>query len=230
VVPELIPRLKPGLGRHCAEAHLSAGVCPLGQCSAEPTLQGGNKWARRPGTSAGFTLIEVLVALTLSALVVLLAHRVFAAVTDGARRLGEARAALDRQANARRLLTALVGDLDIGLPGSSGFDGKPTGVAFSTWIEDSNGWLERRRIGLGVDGGALTVTGLAAGRLVLTDSVSQLDVDYLLDYGADAPWVRTWQSPVSAPLAIRMRLSRTRCPTLGVACVDTLLFIIGSRG
>ena len=140
----------------------------------------------------------MLVALTLSALVVLLAHRVFAAVTDGAQRLAEARAALDRQANARRLLTALVGDLDIGLPGSSGFNGRPSGVAFSTWIEDSNGWLERRRIGLGVDGGALTVRGLAGGPLVLADSVVQLDVDYLLDYGVVAPWVRTWQSPVSA--------------------------------
>jgi len=230
VVPERIPRLKPGLGRHCAEAHSRERVCPLGQRRAEPTLQGGNKWARPPGTPAGFTLIEMLVALTLSALVVLLAHRVFAAVTDGAQRLAEARAALDRQANARRLLTALVGDLDIGLPGSSGFNGRPSGVAFSTWIEDSNGWLERRRIGLGVDGGALTVRGLAGGPLVLADSVSQLDVDYLLDYGADAPWVRTWQSPVSAPLAIRIRLSRARCVTGNDICVDTLLMIVGPRG
>src|SRR2546430_14962450 len=37
VSASVVPRLKPGLGKHCAEAH-----CPSGQRCAEPTLQGGN--------------------------------------------------------------------------------------------------------------------------------------------------------------------------------------------
>ena len=62
----------------------------------------------------GFTLIEVMVALALSALVVLLAHRMLTGVADGATRLTEARRALDREANARRWLVAAFGSLDAG--------------------------------------------------------------------------------------------------------------------
>ena len=72
-------------------------------------LQGAGTHAPRRGgaccaptsTVAGFTLIEVLVALTIGAIVVLLAHELFGAVADRGRTLTVARAALDRSANAR---------------------------------------------------------------------------------------------------------------------------------
>ena len=54
----------------------------------------------------GFTLIEVLVALTISAVVLLLAHQLFTGIVDGGRSLVAARAQLDRAANARRWLAA----------------------------------------------------------------------------------------------------------------------------
>jgi hypothetical protein len=166
----------------------------------------------------------VLLALTLSGLVVLMAQRVFAGVTDGARRLSEAQEALDRRANVGRLLVALVGSLDIGTSQSAGFDGRPDHVTFSTWALDGHGWPEQRRVTLRLVNAALVAEGLGSGSIALADTVAALDFDYLLEYGTDAVWVRTWQSPVSAPLAIRMRVARAQ----GV--VDTLLLIAGPRG
>jgi prepilin-type N-terminal cleavage/methylation domain-containing protein len=170
---------------------------------------------------AGFTLIEVLVALTLSALVVLIAHRVFTGVVDGSTRLQTARTALDREANARRTLTEMFGSLDVGTEGAGGFAGRPERVEFATWQRVPEGWLERRRVVLGVEGGALFArTDIS---IVLRDSVRGVEFDYLLEPGMNAAWVREWISPVSAPVAVRMRVARA-------AAVDTLLFIVGSRG
>ncbi len=184
------------------------------------------EWTRamRVDARRGFTLVEVLLALALGGLVVLMAQRVFAGVSDGAHRLSQAQEALDRQANARRLLVGLVGSLDIGTSQSAGFDGRPNQVTFSTWVVSPEGWPVRRRVSLRLASGALVAEGLDAAAIVLADSVAALDVDYLLDYGAEATWVRNWQSPVSAPLVLRMRIARAE------SVVDTLLLVAGPRG
>jgi prepilin-type N-terminal cleavage/methylation domain-containing protein len=169
----------------------------------------------------GFTLIEVMIALTLSALVVLVAHRIFTGVVDGATRLRDARTALDREANARRLLTEAFGSLDIGTEGAGGFAGRPERVEFTTWQRVATGWLERRRVTLGAEGGVLVARSDRS--IALRDSVSRVEFDYLLEPGANAAWVREWISPVSAPVAVRVRITR-------IAVVDTLLFIVGPRG
>lgn len=161
----------------------------------------------------GFTLIEVMIALALSGLVVLLAHQVFTGVVDGAERLGHARTALDREANGRRSLTEMFGSLDIGTEGG-GFTGGPAQAEFTTWERVPEGWLERRRVVLRAE----------AGTFLAWDEVSGVEFDYLLEPGASATWVREWISPVSAPVAVRVRIARGR------AGVDTLLFIVGSRG
>jgi len=170
---------------------------------------------------AGFTLIEVMIALALSALVVLLAHRIFAGVVDGAQGLQAARTALDRDANAHRALTEMFGSLDIGTEGAGGFAGRPERVEFTTWQRVPTGWLERRRVVFGVEGGVLVAHSDQS--LALQDSVSRVNFDYLLEPGANAAWVREWISPVSAPVAVRVRIAR-------IGAVDTLLFIVGSRG
>jgi len=178
----------------------------------------------------GFTLIEVMVALTLGALVVLLAHRIFTGVTDGSVRLAEARAALDREASARRLLAAVVGSIDIGRAGAGDFRGEPHGATFSTWYQSPAGWLEPRRVTLALGGDAVVLHGLADEPVRLADSVTSLDLDYLLDYGAGEAWVRTWSSTVSAPVAVRVRTTKTGNGKGERGKVDTLLLIVGTRG
>jgi hypothetical protein len=155
-----------------------------------------------------------MISLALAALVVLLAHRIFAGVVQGAQNLDVARRSLDREENARRSLTEMFGSLDVGTEGAGGFSGRPNRVEFATWQRVPAGWLERRRVVLDAENGTL---------VALAESVTDVEFDYLLEPGANAAWVREWISPVSAPVAIRMRIVRA-------ATTDTLLFIVGSRG
>src|SRR5689334_11538926 len=100
--------------------------------------------------TAGFTLIEVLVALTIGSIVVLVAHQLFVGIADQGKTLTEARATVDRAANARRWLDATFLSLDVGTEGAGGFDGRPDRVSFSTWLLTPDGWFERRVVSLGI--------------------------------------------------------------------------------
>jgi prepilin-type N-terminal cleavage/methylation domain-containing protein len=166
----------------------------------------------------GFTLVEIMVALTLSAMVLVLAHRVLAGIVDGSARLATVRTNLDREMNARRWLTEAFGSLD------APFAGRQQQVEFSTAQLVSSGWLEPRRVLLGRSGDSLVASLDGEGRVVLARGVSSVAFDYLLDPGAEAKWVREWISPVSAPLAVRIRIAKSR----GV--IDTLLLFVGPRG
>jgi prepilin-type N-terminal cleavage/methylation domain-containing protein len=179
----------------------------------------------------GFTLIEVMVALTIGAVVVVLAHRLFGAVAHGGRALTTARTALDRAANARRWLDATFLSLDVGTDGASGFDGRPDHVAFTTWLLTADGWFERRQVTLGMEHGRLRAMVTPERPIALADSVTDVQFDYLLEPGAKSRWVREWVSPVSAPVAVRIRMTKAGNGNRDTgSVVDTLLFLIKERG
>jgi len=179
----------------------------------------------------GFTLIELIVALTIGAVVVLLAHQLFAAVADRGKSLMAARTALDHTANARRWLDAAFLSLDVGTDGASGFEGRADHVLFTTWLLTPDGWFERRTVSLARQDEQLVATVTPGLAIALIDRIDDVGFDYLLEPGADSKWVREWMSPVSAPVAIRMRLTRERWVRDETpAIVDTLLFLIKDRG
>lgn len=174
----------------------------------------------------GFTLIEVLVALVVTATIALLAHGLFAAAADGAHRLELARRRLDRTGNARDVLREAFLALDVGADSAGPFEGEPHRVRFTTWLPVPGGWNERRTVVLGTRDGQWTADiGTDAGeRIVLADSVTAVGLDYLLDLGAGEHWVGDWHSAVSAPLAVRVRVTR-----VGGAS-DTSLYLVKPRG
>lgn len=176
-------------------------------------------------SARGFTLIEVMIALTLSALVALLAHLIFSGVVDGVARLDAARAALDRSANARRWLIEVFGSLQAGVDSAGPFEGHPDQVGFASWQRVAPSGLGRDRILLHQVGDTLVAQD-GHRLLVLADSVSSVAFDYLLEPGANATWAREWLSPVSAPLAVRIRVAYQGFP----ARADTVLILIGGRG
>jgi prepilin-type N-terminal cleavage/methylation domain-containing protein len=189
----------------------------------KPALQGGDR--------RGFTLIEVIVALTIGALVVLVAHQLFAAVAERGRTLVAARTTLDRTANAHRWLQAMFLSLDVGTDAAGGFDGRPEHATFSTWLLTPDGWFERRQVALSADQARLEAAVTPGAPIALVDSVADLQLDYLLEPGAESRWVREWVSPVSAPVAVRMRIAKTGCGMRDARCVvDTLLFLVKERG
>lgn len=172
-------------------------------------------------TRRGFTLIEVLVALTIASLVVVAAHRIFTGVADGAKALAAERQDLDRRSNARRWLKATLLSLE------PPFDGRTTRVSFISWQLTPGGWFEQEPVEL-VHEGSRFIAHHGGATLQLADGVTDLAFDYLLEPGVDSKWVREWVSPVSAPVAIRLRIGG--CGRRDTACVDTLLFLVKERG
>jgi prepilin-type N-terminal cleavage/methylation domain-containing protein len=179
-------------------------------------------------TPRGFTLIEVMVALVLTGMIALLAHRIFAAALDGSDHLQRAVRSLDREQNARRLLSAMLLSVAVGTgPGDAAFEGDPEKVRFTAWLETPEGWFERKPVELSLEAGRLLVAIPPEPPVVLRDSVTILEFDYLLELGAHSHWVSEWMSPVTAPLAVRLRMTRR----LGSGSVaDTMLYLIKARG
>ena len=169
----------------------------------------------------GFTLIEVVVALAIGGVLLLIASQVFSGVTSTTRELNVARTALDRQVNAERWLASVFLSVEAGQD-AGGFAGHPNYAEFSAWIRAPDGWYARHRIAVEICQDRLMAIS-NSDSIVLADSVRGLDLDYLLEPGADARWAREWVSPVTAPLAIRLRIRRA-------SRADTLLFVIGERG
>src|SRR6266705_3222321 len=128
----------------------------------KPALQGRD-------TRRGFTLIEVIAALTIGALVVALAARLFAAVGDAGRELRAVRIALDREANARRWLAATFLSLDVGLQAGP-FQGRRDQMAFSSWQLTPGGWFARHPVTLAVHGGRLVAAVALSDSVTLADS------------------------------------------------------------
>lgn len=160
----------------------------------------------------GFTLIEVLVAVAVASLVIVAAHRIFTGVADGAKAIAISRESLDREVNARRWLKATFLSLE------PPFEGRTDRASFTSWQLTSGGWLEPQP----------TVLAQEEDQFVGMRGVSAVAFEYLLDPGADSKWVREWISPVSAPLAVRLRIAG--CGRRDAGCVDTLLFLIKERG
>ncbi|HET7602827.1 MAG TPA: prepilin-type N-terminal cleavage/methylation domain-containing protein [Gemmatimonadales bacterium] len=171
---------------------------------------------------AGFTLIELLVAIAVAGTVLLLAHALFGAVESGVLRARGTNVEIESEAAGMSWMEEVFHSVEIGRPPDGAFEGSASAVAFTGYLRTPGGWPERRRIELHARSGRLLMLA-GVDTLVLWQGVDRMGLDYLLEPGANVRWVNEWQSPVSAPLAVRVRLQ------LGPR-VDTMLFIIGARG
>lgn len=189
----------------------------------------------------GFTLIELLVALTLTGLVVVLAHAMLAEVSDSAARGRGVTEELDRAGNRRTWLLRAFANVTVGSGPMQGFEGRDGQdgadaheadvIRFFTRLRTDSGRAERR-VRIWLEGarllGELRLPEASGDRLpdtlVLAERLAAFGADYLVEYGANSSWVREWVSPVSAPLAVRLRLQ------VADGRADTLLLHVGPRG
>ena len=172
------------------------------------------------GACSGFTLLEMVVALLLTGIVALIARELFAQVMVGVEAI-EREQASDLKSAERAWFLEACRDVETGAPGTLGFVGTSERVEFTSRMPAAQGWMERTRIvlqarprGIVLDAGWLHAQ--------LTDSGMGSVFDYLPDRG-DEGWLAGWNSPVSVPVAIRMRWTQA-----GVS--DSLLCVIGERG
>lgn len=175
----------------------------------------------------GFTLIELLVALVVGAIVLLGAHRILATLADQAHALTRHAADVDQHADGERMLRDLVGQLELGSPGTVPFTGSPDTVRFSSWCESPAGWLERCQVTL-----SFAARGNQEVLRAQLDTRQPLDLiqgfssgafRYLESAAAGGQWFQRWGTGITSPLGIGILLARGDT-------VDTMLVRIGPRG
>jgi prepilin-type N-terminal cleavage/methylation domain-containing protein len=171
----------------------------------------------------GFTLIEVIVALVVSAIVLLGARAMLGETGDDALRITVQTQRSDRDANAERQLRGLVLHLELGAGESSQFAGDPGRASFASWCDVPGGWQERCAVTLSLVprsyGVALVAHTSVNGDIVVRDSVRAGALRYLTRVSDGGEWIRVWGAGITAPLAIGVILD-----------ADTLIVPIGERG
>jgi prepilin-type N-terminal cleavage/methylation domain-containing protein len=175
----------------------------------------------------GFTLIEVIAAVMVGAVILIGARELFIELDGAAQRIVVGSHAVDRDANAERLLRALTVRLEVGIDSTRRFGGDEREAHFTSWCDVPSGWQERCDVTIRFDtlNGRMrlllvrdtlspipVVTGLSGGRLRYLSSA--------VDGGV---WFRTWSVGRTAPLAIGVLCDRA-------AQGDTLVLRIGTRG
>jgi prepilin-type N-terminal cleavage/methylation domain-containing protein len=171
-------------------------------------------------TRRGFTMIEMLVAILLTATVAVLAHALLEGTLLGAQAIDRAAATTDGRVAGRAWTLEACRSLEVGTPGAPGFLGTSTEAKWGTRVMGPDGWVERTTVTLAVERDRVTIRA-PWFQAVVVDSVASAAIEYLIDGDS---WMEGWSSPVSAPRAIRLRWQRMD----GTA--DALLCTIGGRG
>ncbi|HSY80328.1 MAG TPA: prepilin-type N-terminal cleavage/methylation domain-containing protein [Gemmatimonadaceae bacterium] len=173
---------------------------------------------------SAFTLIELVVAITLSGIVLLGARALWESLAASLDRLRAHATADTRSVNGERLLRSLMGRLEIGTDQSREFAGDEHQVQFTTWCDMPAGWQERCDAVIGIEPD--TGTGLALVAHLSTGEVIALQrgfttgaLRYLNDPIGGGVWFRIWGHGITAPLAIGV-----------VTDGDTAIVRIGERG
>lgn len=171
----------------------------------------------------GFTLIEVIVALVISAIVLLGARAMLGEVGDDALRIAAQTRHVDTEANAERALRALVRGLELSGNDSAQFSGDEQKTQFSSWCDVPGGWQERCSVELVVerrrDGDALVIQTSTRPPILVREGMRAASLRYLSTVSGGGEWIRVWGTGITAPLAIGIILD-----------ADTLIVPIGERG
>jgi prepilin-type N-terminal cleavage/methylation domain-containing protein len=175
--------------------------------------------------AAGFTLVEVMVALVVMGVVLVGARAMLGQVADDADRITAAAEQADREANADALLRSIAGRLEISADPQREvrFEGEPQGARFHSWCEVPDGWLERCQASLGIidlEGAKALALRLSTGEMIpVRRGFQSGEILYLRDAAEGGSWVTSWGASITAPIAFGV-----------VVDGDTTIIRIGERG
>jgi prepilin-type N-terminal cleavage/methylation domain-containing protein len=154
---------------------------------------------------AGFTLMEVLVAIVIGAGVVVTARAILVAIGDGTQRLADASAVHDAERNADQLLrTALLQARTLSQDSVS-FLGTSRGFVLRSWCPAPGGWTEPCDVTVAVldsTPGIVMRLGLIAADLMVRHADRSAELRYLASAANGGTWLRGWSSPSELPLAV----------------------------
>jgi prepilin-type N-terminal cleavage/methylation domain-containing protein len=175
---------------------------------------------------SGFTLVEVLTTVTLTAVVVLLLGAVYGAVVRGMEAIERRGVRHNEEAIARRWVEEVIGGMEVGGPDSLRFEGSPRLMEFHAWSWSSAGWLERRpaRLAASDSGLTLEIGGVGIRSASPAFASRRVRFAYLDPARERTAWMGRWMSSFLAPVAVRIVLD----PDDG-SPADTLLIPAGGR-
>jgi general secretion pathway protein J len=174
---------------------------------------------RRTDQCAGFTLVEVIVALALAGLVSLILMYGIGLAAGGLNRLSLHAERLDERRGLEMLMRRALGAaVAVQVEGEPGFVGQPTSLAFLSVVEDGGPGLYRIKLAFepARPVPAVTLTRRLAGtsaaprgdESVLVQPVRRFDIAY---FGAASPaeepgWHRDWVGMATLPQLVRIIL------------------------
>lgn len=169
----------------------------------------------------GFTLVEVLVALVIGAMVLAGARGLMEGLADHAAATVRVARVGDSIANSERTVRQVVGNIALAPRLEPSFIGTPTQAGFASWCPSVFGGLEACSAHLLVvrsDTAAEVVLALSTGMRLSIGHGTTVRLRYLADAGAGGRWHARWDDVLTPPLAIGV-----------LAGTDTMLFRIGER-
>lgn len=170
----------------------------------------------------GFTVLELVSALSLSALLLLTAVAAFGTLQRLATATQRRALEYNEHASGYHLLRELLATTQVGLSRSDRFFGDERGVTTLALCRTGGGWRERCRVSIALAAvGDRTEVRWSAGlampeALLAVDGVAEFR--YLGPDGRGTDWQSSWGSGVGAPRLVAL-----------VASSDTLFFGVGSR-
>jgi prepilin-type N-terminal cleavage/methylation domain-containing protein len=169
----------------------------------------------------GATLIELMVALAASGVALAGGAALVSAAHTSLEQARRTAAAIDRRANAQRLLRRTVADMLAG-DGADRFSGNMRETRFTSWCDVAAGWREPCSMSLRIEptgaGPVLTLLAGSDGPVVLMSADSVLELRYLTKVIDGGNWIERWDPSVSLPFGVGLLVDG-----------DTLILPVGSR-
>lgn len=177
----------------------------------------------RPDRMAGFTLLEVIVALAIGSAVMLTARLVVSGVASAASGAADSRARDERLAVPTRTLQGLLRRVEAGTDTGRTFIGNDRAARFTSWCDHPGGWQERCVVYLWLDPNrgspSLRLRTSLGADVVVRAPIGSGALFYLLDARAGGTWLPIWGARLTAPAALLLILDR-----------DSLVLRVGERG
>jgi prepilin-type N-terminal cleavage/methylation domain-containing protein len=174
-----------------------------------------------PAERAGFTLVELLVALSIGAVVLVGARTLLDGLSWHAAATARVARELDGSANGEHVTRLVVGNVALAPALEPTFTGTPDESAFASWCPSARGGLEWCRVRLLVRQTGMereVILSLSTGQEYTVRRGAEARLRYLADAAEGGRWYAQWGALLSPPLAIGVLTES-----------DTLLLRIGER-